>query len=184
MAALPAIGGGVGAMQALSGFVSAARLREGAREAAALDHGKTDLRAALCRFEDDLFAAFPAGHEIIGYDAALRMIGELFRACGRAAPVLEMVAGFEAPRIGGFADVARNRIAIETGFLYRFLVLHECAHILVPADRQHGPGFTYVLQLLYRRFIGIPEAAIRRYLARHGLPSQTMLAPAPLALAG
>jgi hypothetical protein len=172
-------------MQALSGFVSGTQIRDGVLAARTLDAAGRDYRAALCRFEDDLFAAFPAGHEIIPEEEALSMIGELFRACGRPTPTLEMVPGFDDPRIGGFADVAQNRIAIETGFLYRFLVLHECAHILVPEDRCHGPAFVHVLQLLYRRFIGIPEAAIRRYLDRHGLPCPDFAAQdaAPLALA-
>ena len=40
-------------------------------------------------------------------------------------------------------------------------------------DRRHGPAFTYVLQLLYRSFIGIPEEAIRRFLNKHTLPNYT-----------
>ena len=67
-------------------------------------------------------------------------------------------------------DVANHRIAIERGHLYRFLVLHEAAHLIVPEDRRHGPGFTFILQLLYRSFVGIPEEAVRHYLSRHGLP--------------
>ena len=59
------------------------------------------------------------------------------------------------------------------GYLYRFLVLHESAHLIVPEDRRHGPAFTYILQLLYRSFIGIPEEAVRSFLTRHGLPAYT-----------
>jgi hypothetical protein len=133
----------------------------------------TDFRAAICRFEDDLFAAFPAGHCLMGYETAASMLREVFAACGRAPPKLALVAGFDDPRVGGFADVANHRIAIERGYLYRFLVLHESAHLLVPEDRCHGPAFTYVLQLLYRSFIGIPEEAVRSLLTRHGLPAYT-----------
>jgi hypothetical protein len=132
-----------------------------------------DFRAAICRFEDDLFAAFPAGHRLIDYDAAAKMLRDIFAACDRAPPKLALVAGFDDPRVGGFADVANHRIAIETGYLYRFLVLHESAHLIVPEDRRHGPAFTYILQLLYRSFIGIPEEAVRSFLARHGLPAYT-----------
>jgi hypothetical protein len=173
-------------MQARSGGTVWGRLRQGVTAARGLEQGRVDCRAALCRFEDALFAAFPAGHEIIDFDTAVAMIGELFRACGRPAPALDIVGGFEDPRIGGFADVARHRIAIERGFLYRFLVLHECAHILVPEDRLHGPAFIFALQLLYRHFIDIPEAAIRHHLRRQGLPDTTQLASSarPLALAG
>jgi hypothetical protein len=134
---------------------------------------KTDFRARICRFEDDLFAAFPAGHGLMEYGAASGMLREVFTTCGAAPPELALVAGFDDPRVGGFADIANHRIAIERGYLYRFLVLHESAHLLVPADRYHGPAFTYVLQLLYRSFIGIPEEAIRRFLTRHGLPTCT-----------
>jgi len=134
---------------------------------------RTDFRAAVCRFEDDLFAAFPAGHGIMEYEAAARMLRDVFAACGRAPPKLALVSGFDDPRVGGFADVANHQIAIERGFLYRFLVLHESAHLLVPADRRHGPGFTYILQLLYRSFVGIPEEAVRRFLHRHELPGYT-----------
>jgi hypothetical protein len=77
--------------------------------------------------------------------------------------------------------VKRHRIVIEKGCLYRFLVLHETAHILVPEDRHHGPVFIYVLQTLYRTFFEVPEAAIRDLLILHGLPSYTTL-PEPEAL--
>lgn len=134
---------------------------------------RTDFRSAICRFEDDLFAAFPVGHGIMEYKAARMMIGEVFAACGCRVPSLELVPGFDDPRVGGFADVLNHRIAIERGYLYRFLVLHESAHLLAPADRRHGPAFTYILQFLYRSFIGIPEEAIRGFLQKHGLPSYT-----------
>ncbi len=145
--------------------------------AAALRHGdvSTDFRAAICRFEDDLFAVFPAGHRLMDYEDAAAMIHEIFATCGRRVPRLALVAGFDDPRVGGFADVANHRIAIEKGYLYRFLILHESAHLLVPEDRRHGPAFTYMLQLLYRSFIGIPEDAVRRFLHRHGLPAYTGL---------
>jgi hypothetical protein len=133
----------------------------------------TDFRAAICRFEDDLFSAFPGGHRLMEYDAAAAMLRDIFVACGRIPPKLALVRRFDDPRVGGFADVANHRIAIERGFLYRFLVLHESAHLLVPEDRNHGPAFTYILQLLYRSFIDIPEEALRRFLRRHGLPAYT-----------
>jgi hypothetical protein len=160
-------------MQAFAGDITAGEFRAGVANARFLPESTTDFRAALCRFEDDLFANFPAGHQIVPYEAAVKMIGEVFRACGKAAPTLEMVPGFDDPKIGGFADVARHRIKIEEGFLYRFLILHECAHILVPDDRKHGHAFTYVLQLLYRTFCGISESAMVRFLERHGLPALT-----------
>jgi hypothetical protein len=140
--------------------------------AAAISDGdrETDFRAAVCRFEDDLFAAYPFGHEVMGYEAARAMIGEIFAALGQPAPRLAIVPGFADPRIGGYADIAKHRIAIERGHLYRFLVLHEAAHLIVPEDRLHGPGFTFILQLLYRSFIGVPEDKLRQYLGRHGLP--------------
>ena len=171
-------------MQAFAGDITAENIREGVTNARYLPESAADFRAALCRFEDDLFAEFGAGHQIVSYEAAVKMIGEVFRACGKAAPTLEMVPGFDDPKIGGYADVACHRIKIETGFLYRFLVLHECAHILVPDDRKHGHTFTYVLQLLYRAFCGIPETAMRRCLERHGRPSLTSVfeAAEPLAL--
>lgn len=132
-----------------------------------------DFRAAICRFEDDLFAEFPTGHRLMEYDDAVRMLRDIFRSIGRATPRLALVPGFDDPRVGGYADVKNHRIAIETGYLYRFLVLHEAAHLIVPEDRRHGPAFTYTLQLLYRSFIGIPEDAMRRFLNRHGLPAVT-----------
>ncbi len=138
----------------------------------------TDFRAAICRFEDDLFASFPAGHRLMSYDEAASMLGDIFRALGQLPPRLALVAGFDDPRVGGFADVRNHRIAIEKGYLYRFLVLHESAHLIVPEDRRHGPAFTYILQLLYRSFIGVPEEAVRRLLSRHGLPSFTGFAAA------
>lgn len=134
-----------------------------------------DYRAALCRWEDDLFTRFPDGHRILAPNAAAQLIETLFEACGRTPPDLRLVRGFDDPRVGGFADVARHSILIENGCLYRFLVLHESAHLLVPADRDHGPAFTYVLQALYRGFIGIPESVVRELLLRHGLPSFTRL---------
>jgi hypothetical protein len=133
----------------------------------------TDYRAALCRWEDDLFAEFPAGHQLLEYEAAHGLIRDVFHICQRPAPSLRLVPGFDDPSVGGYADVARNCIVIEQGFLYRYLILHESAHILVPHDRCHGPAFTYTLQLLYRHFIGVPESAIRRHLRRHGLPTRT-----------
>lgn len=134
---------------------------------------RTDFRAAICRFEDDLFAAFPDGHRLLGYSEAAAMLRDIFAMLGRVPPLLTLVPGFDDPRVGGFADIRNHRIAIERGYLYRFLVLHESAHLIVPADRRHGPAFTYILQLLYRSFIGIPEEAIRRFLGRHGLPGYT-----------
>jgi hypothetical protein len=156
-------------------FLRSARriLDEGVNAAMSRGVSGRDYRAALCRWEDDLFARFPDGHRILTAEAATQLIETLFAACGRAPPNLRLVRGFDDPRVGGFADVARNCIVIENGCLYRFLVLHESAHMLVPADRHHGPVFTYVLQALYRAFIGIPETAIRELLARHGLPSFT-----------
>jgi hypothetical protein len=159
-------------------------LRQGIVNAVRCAANDVDYRAALCRWEDDLFAEFRIGHTLMDYEAAVGMVGEIFRAFGKPAPTLRLVPGFDDPRVGGYADVQRNQIAIEDGFLYRFLVLHECAHILVPHDRHHGPAFTYVLQLLYRVYLGIPEEAIRRHLVRHGLPSYTSLPePEPVRLA-
>ena len=145
-------------------------LGEAIASAVAEGDSETDFRAALCRFEDDLFADYPAGHALIGYGDAKAMVAEIFGALGRRPPRLALVPGFADPRIGGFADVANHRIAIERGHLYRFLVLHEAAHLVVPEDRRHGPAFTFVAQLLYRSFVGIPEDAVRRTLDRHGLP--------------
>jgi hypothetical protein len=164
-------------------FARAARhgLREAVAAAMRDCAQEGDFRAAVCRFEDDLFAAFPAGHRLLGYDEAAAMIGVVFATLGRAPPRLSLVAGFDDPRIGGFADVRNHRIAIEKGFLYRFLVLHEAAHLIVPEDRRHGPAFTYILQLLYRSFIGVPEEAVRRFLGRHGLPAYTGLLAADAA---
>lgn len=143
--------------------------------AAAIGGGdrETDFRAAVCGFEDDLFAAYPLGHGVMAYDAARAMIAEIFGALGRHPPRLAIVPGFADPKVGGYADIANHRIAIERGHLYRFLVLHEAAHLIVPADRLHGPGFTFILQILYRSFIGVPEDDIRHYLERHGLPAVT-----------
>jgi hypothetical protein len=148
-------------------------LREAVAAATRRCGREDDFRAAICRFEDDLFAAFPAGHRLLGYDEAAAMVADVFATLRRAPPSLALVAGFDDPRIGGFADVRNHRIAIERGFLYRFLVLHEAAHLIVPEDRRHGPAFTYILQLLYRSFIGVPEEAVRRLLGRHGLPAYT-----------
>lgn len=150
-------------------------LGDGVAAASSFERSDRDYRAALCRFEDDLFAHFPGGHRIMDVAEARTLITAVFGACGRPVPQLELVAGFADPKIGGYADVEGNRIMIEEGCLYRFLILHEAAHILVPADHRHGSAFTYVLQMLYRVFIGIPEQAVRDLLLRHGLPSYTAL---------
>src|SRR5579883_689011 len=150
-------------------------LSEAVAVATAFGDRRTDFRAAICRFEDDLFGAFPAGHRLMDYDSAATMLREVFAACDRPPPRLALVDGFDDPKVGGYADVANHRIAIERGFLYRFLVLHEAAHLLVPEDRRHGPAFTFILQLLYRSFIDVPEHAIRHFLHRHGLPGLTGL---------
>jgi hypothetical protein len=134
-----------------------------------------DYRDALCRWEDALFARFPDGHRILDVSEATALIATVFGAFDRPVPTLEIVAGFDDPRIGGFADIPGNRILIEDGCLYRFLILHESAHLLVPTDQRHGAMFTYVLQILYRMFIGIPEHPIRELLECHGLPSHTDL---------
>ena len=134
-----------------------------------------DYRDALCRWEDALFARFPDGHCILDVSEATALIATVFGAFDRPVPTLEIVAGFDDPRIGGFADIPGNRILIEDGCLYRFLILHESAHLLVPTDQRHGAMFTYVLQILYRMFIGIPEHPIRELLECHGLPSHTDL---------
>jgi hypothetical protein len=140
--------------------------------AAAIDAGdnRTDFRAAVCGFEDDLFAAFPVGHAKLEFGAAKRLVAEIFMTLDRRPPRLTLVAGFADPRVGGYADIVNHRIAIESGHLYRFLVLHESAHLIVPGDRRHGPGFTFVLQLLYLSFSAIPEDAARHFLSKHGLP--------------
>jgi hypothetical protein len=158
-------------------FIRSARriLSEGVGAALANGVVGKDYRAALCRWEDDLFRRFPRGHGIIAQREATSLIETIFEACGRKIPQLLFVRGFDDPLIGGFADVERNCIVIEEGCLYRFLVLHESAHMLVPADRRHGPVFTYVLQALYRAFIGVPEHAVRELLLHHGLPCYTDL---------
>jgi hypothetical protein len=140
-----------------------------------LRDAERDYRAALCRFEDDLFARYRDGHRILGEAEASALIATVFTACGRAVPDLDLVDGFDDPRVGGLADVEGNRIMIEKGCLYRFLVLHESAHLLVPTDHRHGPVFTYVLQMLYRTFIRVPEHVIREFLIRHELSSYTEL---------
>jgi hypothetical protein len=150
-------------------------LGEGIANALSFHDPEQDYRAALCRFEDELFARYPAGHRIMGEAEARALIATVFAACGRKLPRLDLVDGFADPAVGGFADVERNRILIEKGCLYRFLVLHESAHLLAPTDRQHGAIFTYVLQILYRTFIGVPERSVRDLLLRHGLPSYTDL---------
>jgi hypothetical protein len=156
--------------------VSANRiLNEGVRAALFCGQRGVDYRPALCAWEDELFGQFPQGHQLLDEDEARALIGQIFAACGRKAPILELVAGFEDPQIGGFADVAGHRIVIETGCLYRYLVLHEAAHLLVPEDQHHGPAFTYVLQSLYRSYLQIPEEGIRVSLEKNGLPAYTQL---------
>ena len=167
-------------------FQSSAKLVLGQGVAAARrqDGPGQDYRAALCRWEDALFAAYPVGHQRMEYGDALALICDVFQSCGRPVPRLDLVSGFADPRVGGLADIAGNRILIETGCLYRFLVLHESAHLLVPEDRLHGPGFTYLVQYLYRACLGIPEGTVRALLARYGLPGHTALPDgAPLAAA-
>ena len=161
----------------MKGFSNSVRwvLTEGVVAAKACGDADVEYRSALCAWEDRLFARFRQGHEIIAKPEADVLIAEIFAACDRPAPALELVPGFPDPQIGGYADVAGNRILIEDGFLYRFLVLHEVGHILVPEDRCHGPVFIYVLQTLYRICLGIPEDAIRASLEAHGLPSYTYL---------
>jgi hypothetical protein len=154
-------------------------LGEGIAAAAMLGGPVRDCRDTLCRWEDALIARFPAGHAILSPHAARRLIDGVFAACGREAPQLHLVPGFDDPRVGGFADVARNRIVIENGCLYRFLVLHESTHLLVPQDRHHGAVFIYVLQALYRAHLGIPETAIGELLSSHDLPSFTRLPQSP-----
>jgi hypothetical protein len=160
-------------MSSLFGRWAQSGLDAAIASAVAAGDTRTDFRAAICRFEDDLFAQYPAGHARIPRAEARDMMVEIFEALGRRPPRLELVRSFSDPRIGGFADVANHRIAIERGHLYRFLVLHEAAHLVVPEDRLHGPAFTFVAQLLYRSFIGIPEDAIERCLVRNGLPVLT-----------
>ncbi len=161
----------------MDGFAASAQwvLTEGVLAAKACGDVDVEYRPALCAWEDGLFARFRQGHEIIEKPEADHLIAEIFAACGRPTPALELVPGFPDPQIGGYADVAENRILIEEGFLYRFLVLHEVSHILVPEDQCHGPAFIYVLQTLYRVCLGIPEEAIRTSLEAHGLPSYTYL---------
>lgn len=148
-------------------------LREAISSAVRAGDNESDFRSAICRFEDDLFADYPAGHARLSQAAAEALIAEIFGALGRLPPRLALVAGFRDPRVGGWADIANHRIAIERGYLYRFLVLHESAHLIAPGDTRHGPAFTYVLQLLYRSFVGIPEEAVQRLLRKHGLPGYT-----------
>ncbi len=157
-------------------FGIARRLLDGgSRIVAFFGDAERDYRAHLCRWEDDLFKHYPAGHGLMDEEEAVQLIRQVFADVDRPVPQLEMVEGFSDPTIGGFADVDRNRIIIERGCLYRFLVLHECAHLLVPGDRRHGPAFTYVVQGLYRAFLKIPEQAMVRFLRRHDLPSYTAI---------
>jgi hypothetical protein len=135
-----------------------------------------DYRDAVCCWEHELFQRYPQGHRILQLGEARALIAEIFAACARPAPALWLVPGFADPQIGGYADVARHRILIETGCLYAFLVLHEVAHILAPADLQHGPAFIHVLQMLYRAYLGIPAAAIGALLEKHDLPGCTLCA--------
>jgi hypothetical protein len=160
-------------MSSLFGCYARNGIGEGIAAAVAAGDNRTDFRASLCHFEDDLFAAFPAGHGLMDVAEANAVLADVFGALARKPPRLSLVAGFADPRVGGYADVAHHRIAIERGHLYRFLVLHESAHLIVPDDRRHGPGFTFVLQLLYRSFFGIPEEAVRHFLRRHRLPALT-----------
>jgi hypothetical protein len=148
-------------------------LGEAISSAVRMGDNQSEFRAGVCRFEDELFEDYPAGHTRLNLPAAEALIAEIFGALGRMPPFLDLVPGFTDPRVGGFADIANHRIAIERGYLYRFLILHESAHLLAPGDVRHGPAFTYVLQLLYRSFVGIPEGAVRRLLLKHGLPSYT-----------
>jgi hypothetical protein len=129
-----------------------------------------DYRAHLCRWEDDLFEHYPVGHGMMVEEEAVHLIRHVFVDVDRPVPQLEMIEEFS-----GFADVERNRIFIERGCLYRFLVLHECAHLLIPGDLRHGPAFTYVVQGLYRAFLRIPEQAMVRFLRRHDLPCYTAI---------
>ena len=152
-------------MSTIFGRWARSGLGEAIASAVAEGDTDTDFRAAICRFEDDLFADYPAGHALIALATPKPWWPRSSqRSAAAAAPRAR--AGFADPRIGGFADVANHRIAIERGHLYRFLVLHEAAHLVVPEDRRHGPAFTFVAQLLYRSFIGIPEEAVRHGLAR------------------
>lgn len=143
-----------------------------------------DYRAALCRFEDALFAVHREGHAILSLQGALALIDRVFRQHGREVPALELVPGFADPRVGGFADIAGHRILIEKGCLYRFLILHEAAHILMPHDLYHGPAFLGVLWQLYRDFIGISESHLTDLARKRGLPSSIgRLEPALVAAA-
>jgi hypothetical protein len=131
-----------------------------------------DYRPAVCRWENHLFKKHPQALRILEEGEAQALIREIFAACGGRlpAPTLEMVPGFADPQIGGYADVARNRILIERGFLYAYLVLHEIAHILVPEDRRHGPAFIHILQTLYRIHLDIPDTDLRNLMREHDLP--------------
>jgi hypothetical protein len=134
-----------------------------------------DYRPAVCRWENDLFEQHPQALRILDEDESRALIGDIFAACGLPAPALELVPGFTDPEVGGYADVARNRILIERGFLHAYLVLHEVAHILVPEDRLHGSSFVFVVQTLYRIYLGIPEASLCDLMHRHGLPGLSAL---------
>jgi len=157
----------------------------GTRIAAFLGDARQDYRASLTQWEDDLFRRYPQGHGLIDEAEARAMIAAVFDGLEetgpagepfeRPVPPLELVDGFDDPAIGGFADIGGNRIVMERRSLYRYLVLHECAHLLVPGDRRHGPAFTYVVQGLYRDFLDIPETAMAEFLQRHELPSFTAI---------
>jgi hypothetical protein len=160
-------------MTALFARIAKRGLKDSLRDAVRGSDISTDFRSAICHFEDDLFANFPAGHGLVDYYEATEMVSDIFQIVGRKPPRLTLVERFTDPRVGAFADINNRRIAIARHHLYRFLVLHESAHFIVPTDRRHGPAFTYVLQLLYRSFIDIPEDAVRCLLQRHRLPSFT-----------
>lgn len=135
---------------------------------------QVNFRSALCSWEDELFTEFRRGHSLMEYESAKALIRRVFRTFNKPEPSLLIVPGFDDPRVGGYANLEYNYILIETGFLYRFLVLHECAHILAPADRNHGPAFIAVLEFLYRQHVAISREAILRHLRRHGLPETTL----------
>jgi hypothetical protein len=129
-----------------------------------------DYRPAVCRWENDLFERHPQALRLLEEQAARTLIRRIFADVELPAPRLAIVSGFSDPDIGGYADVVRNVIFIEEGFLHVYLILHEIAHVLVPEDRLHGAAFIHVAKALYGAHLDIPEADLVALMRRHRLP--------------
>jgi hypothetical protein len=140
----------------------------------AIEQGPRDWRPSVLRWEDDLCRRHPQALRILSQVEARDVLEAVFGRCGRPAPALLLVPGFEDPEIGGWADAAGHRILIEDGFLHAFLLLHEAAHLLVPEDRQHGAAFIRVARTLYSTFLGIPDDDLAVLARAHGLPDEAV----------